>query len=138
MKEVEYIVGIYNNFNPFPENPDDMGYYFLYLLDQKGVLDLEDAKKSYLEKYALSEENAALKKGFIGPFDGIESVNQYAFLLCEKLNAAKVSLLSVAEYNALLESSPNSLELQNDLINKGNVLENIERKKKGFLSKLFK
>lgn len=139
MKEVEYIVGIYNNFNPFPEIPEDLGYYFLYLLDQKGLLDFEDAKSAYIEKFKTDSDHPAFKKGLIGPFESIESVNQYSFLLCEKLNAAKVSLLSVAEYNLLLESSPNSLELHRDLLEKGNVIENIERKeKKGFLSKLFK
>jgi hypothetical protein len=138
MKEVEYIVGIYNQFNPFPENPDDLGFYFLYLLDQKGVLDLEEAKLSYKEKYQLTEDSPALKKGLIGPFESIDAINQYSFSLCEKLNAEKISLLSVVDYNSLLEAAPSSLELHQDLVSKGNVITNIERKKKGgFLSKIF-
>lgn len=138
MKEVDYIVGIYNQFNPFPENPDELGYYFLYLLDQKGVLDLEEAKNVYKEKYNLSEDTLAFKKGLIGPFESLDSINQFSFSLCEKLNAEKISLLSVSEYNSLLEAAPSSLELHQDLITKGNVITNIERKKKGgFLSKIF-
>lgn len=138
MKEVDYIVGIYNQFNPFPENPDELGYYFLYLLDQKGVLDLEEAKNVYKEKYNLSEDTLAFKKGLIGPFESLDSINQFSFSLCEKLNAEKISLLSVVDYNLLLEAAPSSLELHQDLITKGNVITNIERKKKGgFLSKIF-
>ncbi len=138
MKEVEYIVGIYNQFNPFPENPEDLGYYFLYLLDQKGVLDLEEAKQLYKEKYQLSEDSQALKKAIVGPFESLDAINQYAFSLCEKLNAEKISLLSVVDYNTLLEAAPSSLELHQDLVSKGNVITNIERKKKGgFLSKIF-
>ena len=139
MTEVEYIVGIYNNFNPFPEIPEDLGYYFLYLLDQKGLLDFEDAKAAYIEKYNSTADHPAFKKNLIGPFESIEALNQYSFLLCEKLNGEKVSLLSVADYNSLLESSPNSLDLHRDLLEKGNVIENIERKeKKGFFSKIFR
>jgi hypothetical protein len=68
---------------------------------------------------------------FWGPLD------QYAFALCEELNAAKISLLSVEEYNTLLETTHMSSDFHRDLVEKGNVMENIERKKKGFLTKFF-
>lgn len=137
MKEVEYIIGIYNNFNPFPENPDQMGYYFLYLLDHKGILEPEDAKQIYLEKANLHEANDALKLGYVGPFESLDSLNQFAFYLCEKLNAEKISLVSVHDYNNLIETSTSADTFQQSLIEKGNIIQNIERKKKGFLSRIF-
>lgn len=137
MKEVEYIVGIYNNYNPTPEDPSMIGYYFLYLLDQKGLLDIDDARKIFMDKYNLNEMSDALKMRRIGPFESVDVLNQFAFHLCEQLNAEKISLLSVQEYNSLLEANQSAQEFHNELLEKGNVIQNIERKKKGFLSRIF-
>lgn len=136
MNQVEYIVGIYNYFDPSTSG-GNLAYYFLYLLDQKGILDFELAKNAYKEKYQQNEDQFVFDNGMIGPFDSSDSMNQFAFYLCEKLEAAKINLFSVAEYNALLESTGNSLELERELRLKGNQIENIERKKKGLLSKFF-
>lgn len=139
MKEIEYVVGVYNFFNPFPEDDQESYFYLLYLLDEKGILEKEVALQIFTENY-LTEEIAGLKTPFntIGPFVSMEKLNQYAFALCEVLNAAKISLLSVQEYNSLLESGQTASDFHRDLLEKGNVLENIERKQKSFLSKFFK
>jgi hypothetical protein len=139
MKEIEYIIGVYNFFNPFPEDGQESYYYLLYLLDEKGILEREVALQIFTERYT-SEEIVGLKTPFntIGPFVSLEKLNQYAFALCEELNAAKISLLSVQEYNSLLEYSQLASDFHRDLLEKGNVMENIERKQKGFLSRFFK
>lgn len=139
MKEIEYIVGIYNFFNPFPEDGQDFHYYLLYLLDEKGILEREVAVKIFKERF-ISEEVAGLKTpgNTVGPFVSLEKLNQYAFSLCEELNAEKISLLSVQEYNLLLEQGQLASDFHRDLLEKGNVMENIERKQKGFLSRFFK
>ena len=138
MKEIEYIVGIYNYFNPYPEEGHESYYYLLYLLDEKGLLEKESANKLFSERFS-TPEIADLKAPLntVGPFISLETLNQYAFALCEDLNAARVSLLSVQEYNTLLENSQQASEFHRDLLEKGNVLENIERKKKGLLSRFF-
>lgn len=138
MKEIEYIVGVYNNFNPFPEEGDESYFYMLYLLDEKGLLEKEGAQKLFKERF-LSEHLEGVKSpaNMIGPFLALENVNQFAFALCEELNAAQVSLLSVSEYNSMLENSQQASDFHRDLLEKGNVMENIERKKKGFLSRFF-
>jgi hypothetical protein len=138
MKEIEYIVGVYNFYNPFPEDGQDSHYYMLYLLDEKGILEREAALIIFNERFT-SEELAGLKTppNTIGPFLSLEKVNQYAFALCEELNAAKISLLSVQEYNSLLENSQLAIDFHHDLLTKGNVMDNIERKQKGFLSRFF-
>ncbi|MBC7713900.1 MAG: hypothetical protein H7177_11205 [Rhizobacter sp.] len=137
MKEIDYVVGIYNFFNPYPEDGDESFYYMLYLLDEKGLLEKEGAVKLFLDRFTSVEAGTKSPVNTIGPFVNLERLNQYAFALCEELNAAQVSLLSVQEYNTLLENSQQATEFHRDLLEKGNVMENIERKKKGFLSRFF-
>ena len=139
MKEIDYIVGIYHHYVLNPSEQLEPYYYLLYLLDEKGMLELEGARDLYKEKF-LNDLNSHQKvpQNIIGPFITIESLNQYAFALCEELNAAQINLLSVTDYNSLLENHQVSSDFQRDLLEKGNIIENIERKKKGFLSRFFK
>ncbi len=141
MTDVEYIVGVYHYLNANPELNGDSAYYLLYLLDDKGLLDKIGAMKLYNEHFKTDLSSPVhefeLNKGKIGPFESVEKLNQFAFRLCEELNAAKVSLLSVQEYNTLLESTISMSDFHRDLLEKGNILENIDRKKKGFLSRIF-
>lgn len=137
MKDTEYIIGIYNYLNANPEANSDSAYYLLYLLEEKGLLDRTSAKKLYDERFKSELLSSDAREDMIGPFDSLATLNQFAFQLCEELNAAKVSLLSVSEYNALLENSQTAADFHRDLLEKGNVMENIERKKKGFFSRFF-
>ncbi len=137
MKDTEYIIGVFNFINANPEIQSDSAYYFLYLLDEKGLLDKSSARKLYNERFKSELSNSDLQPNMIGPFDSVSSLNQFAFQLCEELNAEKVSLLSVQEYNGLLESSQVASDFHRDLLLKGNIMENIERKKKGFFSRFF-
>lgn len=138
MKEIEYIVGVYNFFNPFPEDGDDSYYYILYLLDEKSILEQEGAQKLFDERFKSAElQGVKAPANTIGPFVSLERLNQYTFALCEELNAAQVSLLSVPEYNSLLENSQTTHDFHRDLLEKGNVMQNIDRKKKGFLNRFF-
>ncbi len=139
MKEIDYIVGIYHHFVLSPAEETEPNYFLLYLLDEKGMLELEGARDLFKEKFA-SEliSHQKVPNNVIGPFVSLETLNQYSFALCEELNAAQINLLSVVDYNALLENHQVSSDFHRDLLEKGNVIENIERKKKGFLSRFFK
>ncbi len=146
MKEIEYIVGIYHYLNVAKEENAEAAYFLLYLLDDKGLLEIDIAHKLYQEKFKDKFQNEFNREfnndtkspsRAIGPFESVDHLNQFAFLLCEEMNAAKVSLLSVAEYNTLLENTHQSADFFRDLIDKGNVMENIERKKKGMISRFF-
>jgi hypothetical protein len=137
MKEIECVVGIYNFFNPYPEDGSESFYYMLYLLDEKGLLESEGAAKLFLDRFSSVETGTKTPANTIGPFVNLERLNQFAFALCEDLNASQVSLLSVQEYNTLLENSQNATDFHRDLLEKGNIMENIERKKKGLLSRFF-
>ena len=137
MKDTEYIIGVYDFINVSPEIDNDSAYYFLYLLDERGVLDRSAALKLYDDHFKSELAKSDIHHHMIGPFESLTALNQFAFQLCEELNAEKVSLQSVQEYNALLESSQTASDFHRDLLLKGNVMENIERKKKGFLSRFF-
>jgi hypothetical protein len=137
MKEIEYIVGIYNYVNPSPDLGNESAFYLLYLLDEKGMLERDIAEKLFAMNFDEVGKDAEKIPGAIGPFLSLDKVNQYAFALCEELNAAKVSLLSVEEYNTLFENTQLAPDFHRDLLEKGNVMENIERKKKGFLGRFF-
>lgn len=134
MKEIDYIVGIFNCFSNDLDNPHNEKYFLLYLLDEKGMLDYEGSKELYKRQFS---RDGLIDNKYIGPFDNLEALNQYAFALLEELNAAQVSLLSVQEYNLLIESTQQASDFHRDLLEKGNIIENIERKKKGFLSRFF-
>lgn len=140
MKDTEYIVGVFNYINAFPELHSESAYYILYLLDEKGLLDKTSAIKLYNERFKSADaidDGPLSGSKMIGPFESTDLLNQYAFQLCEEFNAEKVSLLSVQEYNSLLENTQTASDFHRDLLEKGNVMENIERKKKGFLSRFF-
>jgi hypothetical protein len=140
MKDTEYIVGVYNYINANPELNSDSAYFLLYLLDQRGILDRQEAVKLYDEHFKsklMSDELMVSSSKMIGPFESTDLLNQFAFQFCEVLNAEKVTLISVQEYNTLLEGSQTASDFHRDLLLQGNVMENIERKKKGFLSRFF-
>lgn len=132
--KIDYLIGVYQYFNPFPEEERGSAYYLLYLLDQRGLLEKDDAKKLFHE----GEPDYDLKSKWIGPFESLDNLNQFAFLLCEKLDAQKISLLSVPEYNGLLEHTIQASDFHRDLLEKGNVIENIDKKEKSFFKKLFR
>jgi hypothetical protein len=132
--KIEYLIGVYQYFNPNPEEEIGASYYLLYLLDQRGILEKEDAKKLYQESHTSFD----LKSKYIGPFESVDNINQFAFLLCEKLDAQKISLLSAQEYNGLLEHTQQASDFHRDLLLKGNVIDNIDKKEKGFFKKLFR
>lgn len=137
MKEFEYVLGIYHYFKPFALNPEPASFYFLYFFDQHGFLDLKEAQDLYLNHFKEQGAEKALEHSYIGPFESIEKLNQYAFRLCEELDAKKINLISASEYNSFLESSTQAAQLASDILEKGNALENLDKKKPGLFKRLF-
>ena len=137
MKDTEYIIGLYNYLNAYPEIQNESAFYLLYLLDEKGLIDRAIASKVYEIGFKSELSSSNIHPNMIGPFDSLATLNQFAFKLCEELNAEKVSLLSVQDYNGLLENTQMASDFHRDLLDKGNIMQNIERKKKGFLSRFF-
>jgi hypothetical protein len=74
----------------------------------------------------------------LGPFVNLAKLNQFAYLLCEKLSSEEIVMLTLQDYNKCLEHAKKSADVFDLLYEKGNILENIDQKKgKGFFKKLF-
>lgn len=134
----ETIVGIYHFFQPRAHEGTPPQYYLLHVLDHRGILDREIVIRVYKEKF---QRDLDRDQDIVGPFESLDELNMFAYELANEINAPKVSLLSVGDYNLLLENAMDLNNLIYDLKNKGNILENIERdqvKKSGFFSKIFK
>ncbi len=137
MKEFEYVLGIYHHFKPFALNPEPASFYFLYFFDQHGFLDLKEAQELYLTHFKEEGAEKALECSYIGPFENLDKLNQYAFRLCEELDAKKINLISAMEFNNFLESSNSASQLSAEILDKGNVLENLDKKKPSLFKRLF-
>lgn len=135
MKEIEYIVGVYRSLG---QQSDEGPYMIVFLLSEQGFIESDIPQKIYAERFIenleISKEGNTEK---IGPFLTLERLNQYAFQLCEELNALRIALYSVDEYNELLENGHGAQDFFSSLLEKGNVIENIERKNKGFFNRFF-
>jgi hypothetical protein len=128
------IIGIYNyqslNFG------DDPAYYLLFLFNEDGCLEQRSLMALYDEVF--STDRLEEQTRFVGPFDGLDSLNKYAFKVCDELSSPKIILHSVEEYNASMEKTSTAEEFQEALISGGNVIENLDLdSKKGLLSKIF-
>ncbi len=134
----ETIVGIYHFFHPRSHENALPQYYLLHILDHRGFLDRELSVRVYAEKF-----NRELDRDqeIVGPFESLEELSSFSYDLASAVDSPKVSLLSVNDYNLLLENATDMSSFIFDLKNKGNILENIEKsqqKKIGFFSKIFK
>ncbi len=130
----EGIIGIYNYQNlVVGEEP---AYYLLFLFNENGCLEHDFLMSLYEDLF--SSNRVSEQSQFIGPFDGLDSVNKFAFKICDELSSPKITLHSVEEYNVLMEKSSNVNELEESLFSGGNVIENLDiNSKKNIFSKIF-
>lgn len=134
----ETIVGIYHFFQPRPQDGSLPQYYLLHILDHRGFIDRELIARLLKEKF---DKVVDLSNDLVGPFESLDELSIFAYDLASAIDSPKVSLLSVTDYNLLLENATDLNNFIYDLKNKGNILENIEKnqsKKAGFFSKIFK
>ena len=54
MKEIEYIVGVYHFFCPNPAEHNEANFFLLYLLDEKGMIDIEELRISLKKNLSLN------------------------------------------------------------------------------------
>jgi hypothetical protein len=139
MKISDALVGVYDYFNESYVKENSLSgakgasFYFLYLLDKTGLLNRDELASVYQEVLGVE-----LKSHYVGPFENLESLNQFAFNLCQKKDAEKIYILSAEEYNQIIENSVNDVStFSQAIMAKANCLENIDHRKKGFLGKLF-
>ncbi len=110
-------------------------YYLYHAFDENGLVELDTMVDVYEEFINQAPETSNLP---LGPFDDLNFLNQFAFKVCEKNDNSLVSLISVKDYNAILEEATTGSELFQDLTEKGNRIENLDHSSKsGLLGKLF-
>lgn len=133
MTDNDSIVMIYNYIEGGQSNPS--AYYLLHAFDEAGVIDIEPMIDVYEE---FIQKQPDVSKMPLGPFESLNFLNQFAFKVCEKNDGGVVSLLSVNDYNAIMEEATTGTTLFEDFVAKGNRIENLDHSSKGgILGKIF-
>jgi len=140
MLEENSIIGIYGHYSDqdMATQKKELGssYYLIYLFDQNGIIDTNSSKRIYRDLFKRSTEEKQTK---IGPFENTTELSQYAFELCDRMNAGKICLHSVQDYNSLMTEISTVDEWKKALLEKGNCIQNPDKNKgqKGFFSRMF-
>ncbi|MBK23450.1 MAG: hypothetical protein CME70_05530 [Halobacteriovorax sp.] len=133
MTDTESIVMIYDYQEGGESKPS--AYYLKFAFDETGLIELEpmiDVYEELIQKQPESDEMP------LGPFESLNFLNQFAFKVCEKSDGALVSLLSVQDYNFVMEEADSGTTLFQKFVEKGNQIQNLDhRSKSGILGKLF-
>ena len=127
--EIEALFAVYDYQNG--ERALDASYRLLYVFGNEGPVERELLEKVYCEIFMKEKVEGS-------SFESLMQLNQYAFELCTRLNAARICLLSVQEYNSALEKSLSVEEFKNNLTEFADCIENVDKgRKTGLLGKLF-
>lgn len=133
------ILAIYDYFNESyvtektVDSKEGASYYLLYVVDRTGLINQDELMKMYRDLHGAKRSSY-----YVGPFESLESLNQFAFHVCQNWNADKICLVSAAEYNEILGRDVMDISsFKENMFSKANCLKNIEHKKKGFLGKIF-
>jgi hypothetical protein len=105
-------------------------YYLYHAFDENGLIDLDAMVEVYEEFINQTPETSKLP---LGPFDNLTFLNQFAFKVCEKIDNSLVSLISVKDYNSILEEATTGDDLFQNLTEKGNRIENLDHSSKSSL-----
>lgn len=110
-------------------------YYLFRCFDHLGPIDAETMHSRFKE---LFPEEQMVSTPYFGPFPNLSVLNQFAFSLAEELNANKACLLSLSDFNSLLDCVGSIAELSENMIEVGTVIDNINKsdKRKSIFSKI--
>jgi hypothetical protein len=104
----------------------EANYYLSYVFDEDGPINNDDLKDVYEQYSVFSEES----NDYVGPFNDLTKLNQFAFHLCERQDAHNITLISLDIYNSLIESCGTTKDFLDKLSEEGNTLENIDKRDK--------
>ncbi len=113
-------------------------YYLIRVFDNTGRVDDETLFSLFHDAYPEIPVMEGAK--YVGPFPNLTVVNKFSFGLCEELDADRICLLSVLDYNSIIDNTSNVSELSSKMLEVGSVIENIEKEErgKGLLNKFFR
>lgn len=135
MRERETIYSVYKYITPTNSEDSEPSYYLVRTFDNLGPVDFESLYSVYTDLYPHAQK---AKSGYIGPFPNLTTLNKFAFSLTEKLDANRICLLSISDFNSLLDCVGTLGELGEHMAEVGSVIENIEKgeRKKSIFSKI--
>ena len=115
----------------------DPSYYLIRVFDNTGIVESAQLFDLFSEIYPEVEVSSRAK--YVGPFSNLTIVNKFAFGLCEELDANRICLISIMDYNVIIDSTTNITDLTDKMLAAGNVIENIEKgeRSRGLLNKFF-
>ncbi|WP_372653984.1 hypothetical protein [Halobacteriovorax sp.] len=132
---MDKLIAIYRFKNPANDlNYSKGSYYLLHVLTNEGAV-----KPDLLEKFChdYDVENPAEEIG-LGPFESVDDITKFCFYICDELRLPYVGLLSMDEFNSIIEESSKVSDLLEALHSDGNLIENISiTQKKSFFQKVF-
>lgn len=112
-------------------------YYLLHVFEENSLLNRDELVKIYNDTAPLKLP-AEIPAGYIGPFESLEGLNQYAFALCDRQSANQIALVSLDDFNETIKTVNTPSDFKQTLLEHSNVIANPDKdKKKGIFGKLF-
>jgi len=112
-------------------------YYLLYVFEENSLLPRNELVKIYNDTAPLKMPSE-LPESYIGPFENLKDLNQYAFALCDTQNANQVALVSLQNFNETIKTANTPSDFKQILLEHSNLLANPDKdKKKSLFGKLF-
>lgn len=122
-------------YGPLKNGGRNDGQQVMASFNETGLIDETVLEEEYLA--VMNHEPSLLDEGTIGPFSNLETIQKFSFNLCQKLGNKGASLVSLDDYNELLNASFKVEDFKTHLEEKGNFIGNPEAGKSGLFNKIF-
>lgn len=110
-------------------------YYIIHFVHVHGLVDPETLWSTYEEVFGKKHSSYPQ---YIGPFDSMEALTKFCFRICDETGEPQVNILTLEEFNQLIEGSATLGLLRERLPTIGNIIANPDAdSKKGLFGKLF-
>lgn len=122
-------------YGPLKSGGRNDGQQVMASFNETGLIDETVLEEEYVS--VMNHEPSVLDEGSIGPFSNLETIQKFSFNLCQKLGNKGISLVSLDDYNELLNASFKTEDFKARLEEKGNFISNPEAGKSGLFNKIF-
>tara|TARA_R110002049_G_scaffold101334_2_gene245898 strand:+ start:251 stop:640 length:390 start_codon:yes stop_codon:yes gene_type:complete len=110
-------------------------YYLIHFINNHGSVDAEIAWTIFDELFGRRE---SIYPQYFGPFNGLDDVTKFCFRICDEASEPQVNLMSLEDFNEVLEASSTVEVLRQRLPTLGTIIANPDAdNKKGLFGKLF-
>ena len=110
-------------------------YYLIHFIHAHGSVEADLGWGIYEELFGRKNSNYPQ---YLGPFDGLDDITKFCFRICDEAAEPQVNILSLQEFNQVIEASATIDVLKERLPTLGNIISNPDADaKKGLFGKLF-